>query len=80
MTFFSHCPGEKFKDLMCSQSTLCLHSVRKDSFSQCSSSKESSFVGQYYLFFSKMTSLLEVLFVKHTMQVSQQAQLLIFPS
>jgi len=27
-----------------------------------------------------MTSLLEVLFVKHTMQVSQQAQLLIFPS
>lgn len=80
MPFFSDCPGGKVKDLMCSLSTLSLHGVRKDSFSQCCFSQESSLAGQYYLFFYKMTSLLEVLFVKYTVQVSQQMQLLIFPS
>lgn len=64
MIFFSHCPGGKVKDLMCSLSTLCLHGVRKHSFSQCSFSQESSLVGQYYLFFYKMTNLLDIFVCK----------------
>lgn len=80
MPFFSDCSGGKVKDLTCSPSTLRLHGVRKDSFSQCCFSQESSLAGQYYLFFYKMISLLEVLFVKYTVKVSQQMQLLIFPS
>lgn len=58
-------------------STLRLLGVRRDLFSQFSFSQESSPGGQYYLLFYKMTSPIEVLFVKYTRQVSQQTQLLI---
>lgn len=45
MPFFSGCPGGKVKDLTCSLSTLCLHSVRKDSSSQGFFSQDRSPVG-----------------------------------
>lgn len=64
MPFSSDRPGGKVKDLMCSLSTLSLHDVRKDSFNHCSFPQASSLVGQYYLFFFKMTSLLEGFFCK----------------
>lgn len=80
MCFSSDCPGGKVKDLMCSLSTLHLHGVREDLFSRCPFSHGISLVGHYYLFFYKMTGLLEISFVKCTMQVSQQTQFLHFPS
>lgn len=80
MPFSRGCLGGKVKDLMCSLSTLCLHSVRRDSASQCCFSQERSPVDQCYVLFYEMTSLIELLFVKYTVQASQQIRLFIFPS
>lgn len=80
MPFSRGCLGGKVKDLMCSLSTLCLHSVRRDSASQCCFSQERSPVDQCYVLFYEMTSLIELFFVKYTVQASQQIRLFIFPS